>query len=90
MRLLLQGVYIGLCAGCFLMDCRSLCKHVLEVVHTVADADDKCNRRDDDHGDGDGEVGFDVAAAAASRSHIRCEQCWVWSLRSSCGKADDA
>jgi hypothetical protein len=29
-------------------------------------------------------------AAAASRSHIRCEQCWVWSLRSSCGKDDGA
>ena len=85
-----QGMHTGLRAGCIVTHRCSLCKHVLEVVHTVADVDDKSNRRDDDLGDGDVESGFDAVAAAADRSHIRCEQCWVWSLRSSCGKDDGA
>ena len=64
-----------------------MCKHVLEALHTLIDADEKIGGGDDMHGDGDVEAAFDAAAAAAGLTHVRCEQCWAWSLRSSCGRS---
>ncbi len=53
----------------------------------MVDANGNCNNDNIGHGDGDVEVGFNPAAAAAERTHVRCEQCWVWSLRSCCGES---
>lgn len=59
---------------------------MLEALHTLVDTDGRCNNDNAGHGDGDVEVGFNPAAAAAEMTHVRCEQCWAWSLRSSCGE----
>ena len=57
---------------------------MLEAVHTL-DNVASGGGCDDADGDMNACATFDVAAVAAARTHVRCEQCWIWSLRSSCG-----
>ena len=57
---------------------------MLEAVHTL-DNVATGGGCDDADGDMNACATFDVAAVAAARTHVRCEQCWIWSLRSSCG-----
>ena len=59
---------------------------MLEALHSVDDREAAAHHAADADADADGEARFDAAAAVAARTHVRCEQCWVWSLRSSCGE----